>query len=911
MTEKMSEKEKFKLKKLIKELEAIRGRHTELVTVHIPAEYSFNDIVNMLRTEQSTAENIKSKAVRKNVTAAIDKIIRNLQLYKRPPANGLSVFCGNVSQSEGDADIQFWAIEPPDELNTKLYWCSQRFDVTPLMEMVEEREIYGILCMDRQEADVALVFGKKVKSLVHMESIVPGKTRAGGQCLIPNTLVQSIEGDIFEIEKSHNPQALLAADIANNSTKNTAVTDKWNTKKDQVYRIETKYPRLEVQCSRDHIFFINFNGSIIEKPAEDLKHGDCLIMPESIKVTGKEVHFNTLKYHNSFKISKEGIEILKNKRTEKKLHQKELAKTIGVTQTAISLIELGKRDVRANFLKRICDKLDIDFHQFIINHTKSTHNLILPVVLDKELAQITGYFLGDGNFENERVCFSEQRKAVAEYYNDLLSSYFNACSTMKFREDKNYWQIRVYGKPLVKFMKEEFPELRNSSKSSIPKKILESKNEIVASFLRGLFDAEGFAINKRGLGLGMNNKKIIQQLQMLLLRFSIISSINEYDNRANPYSDNPRFIINLTEKKSLELFKQYIGFSSTEKTKILESVIKNKTDKSEVRQIFVSGSKVREIIEKRGYKISMFPKVSDFLRGKRMMSKQAFFKSILKVVEKKDQKLYEELKKIHDYQLLPVQISKIEKIQVETKMIDISTQEGNFIANGLLVHNSSQRFSRVREGLMHDWYKQIAEAANRVFAEHKDVIGILISGTGPTKEDFLREELLHAEVRKKILGTVDTSYTGDYGLEETLQRGQDLIKESSITKEKNLLLSFLTELQKPSGLAVYGLEETVNAMNKGAISAILVSDSTKYRHFEFECGCNSSSLNTLPEMIPKVCKSCNQTIKITRDIEIADFLEELANNYGTKYTLVSADTREGQQFLALGGVGGFLRYRTM
>src|SRR3989344_5122215 len=113
-------------------------------------------------------------------------------------------------------------------LAIKLYWCSQRFDMGPLLDMVEEKEIYALICMDRQEADIALVIGKKIKSLIHMESMVPGKSRAGGQCLVQDTLVQSMDGDIFEIEKIHNPQVLLAGDVDSNSIKNTVVTDKWN-----------------------------------------------------------------------------------------------------------------------------------------------------------------------------------------------------------------------------------------------------------------------------------------------------------------------------------------------------------------------------------------------------------------------------------------------------------------------------------------------------------------------------------------------------------------------------------------------------------------------------------------------------------------------------------------------------------
>lgn len=71
-------KTKFALKKLVKMLGAIKGRHTELVTVYVPAGYSLHEILGQLRGEQSTAENIKSKQVRKNVTTALEKIMRHL-----------------------------------------------------------------------------------------------------------------------------------------------------------------------------------------------------------------------------------------------------------------------------------------------------------------------------------------------------------------------------------------------------------------------------------------------------------------------------------------------------------------------------------------------------------------------------------------------------------------------------------------------------------------------------------------------------------------------------------------------------------------------------------------------------------------------------------------------------------------
>lgn len=180
MTE-QAEKARLKLRKLLKQLGAIKGRHTELVSVYIPAGYSLHEMTNQLRQEQSTSENIKSKPVRKNVTTALEKIMRHLQLYKRNPDNGLAIFCGNVSQKEGTESIELFAIETPEPVKVKMYWCDQRFVLEPLEEMIAEKEIYGIMCLDRSEADIGLLVGKKLEPAIHMESIVPGKTRAGGQ----------------------------------------------------------------------------------------------------------------------------------------------------------------------------------------------------------------------------------------------------------------------------------------------------------------------------------------------------------------------------------------------------------------------------------------------------------------------------------------------------------------------------------------------------------------------------------------------------------------------------------------------------------------------------------------------------------------------------------------------------------
>ena len=165
----------------ILELEVHKGRHTELITVYIPADYDVNSVQRQLEAEKSTAKNIKSTTTRNNVGDALDKIVRYLKTLKRTPENGLVVFCGNVSKVEGQSDLQLWDIEPPQPLKIRMYRCDKEFVLEPLRIMLEISEVFGLLVMDRKEATIGLLEGKRIEVLQKMTSGIPSKVRAGGQ----------------------------------------------------------------------------------------------------------------------------------------------------------------------------------------------------------------------------------------------------------------------------------------------------------------------------------------------------------------------------------------------------------------------------------------------------------------------------------------------------------------------------------------------------------------------------------------------------------------------------------------------------------------------------------------------------------------------------------------------------------
>ena len=172
---------KEELAELIEQLKQYRGRATELITVYIPSGQNIYTVADQLEAEKSTAKNIKSTSTRKNVGNALDKITRQLKEYKKTPDNGLVIFCGNISKVEGQDDLRLWEIEPPMPLKTRMYRCDKEFITEPILEMLEVTEVFGLLVMDRKEATIGLLEGKRIEVLQKMTSGVPSKVRAGGQ----------------------------------------------------------------------------------------------------------------------------------------------------------------------------------------------------------------------------------------------------------------------------------------------------------------------------------------------------------------------------------------------------------------------------------------------------------------------------------------------------------------------------------------------------------------------------------------------------------------------------------------------------------------------------------------------------------------------------------------------------------
>ena len=77
--------------------------------------------------------------------------------------------------------METYIFEPPETVQTYIYHCDSQFFIEPLKQIIEYKEVYGAVVLDRKEATIATVRGKRIDIVKTLTSGVPGKHKAGGQ----------------------------------------------------------------------------------------------------------------------------------------------------------------------------------------------------------------------------------------------------------------------------------------------------------------------------------------------------------------------------------------------------------------------------------------------------------------------------------------------------------------------------------------------------------------------------------------------------------------------------------------------------------------------------------------------------------------------------------------------------------
>ena len=208
-----------------------------------------------------------------------------------------------------------------------------------------------------------------------------------------------------------------------------------------------------------------------------------------------------------------------------------------------------------------------------------------------------------------------------------------------------------------------------------------------------------------------------------------------------------------------------------------------------------------------------------------------------------------------------------------------------------------------------------------MFLDQFNVKGLIVAGPGPTKETFLREEYLDYRLQNNIIAVLDTSYSGDEGVRETINKAQDqgVLTDYRLIEEKKIVNKFMSEVHSGKGLGIYGIFDVIRNLHNGLVDSVIVTDDITFMKAEIKCKvCGNveekivdkpALITTKQEIISKPCPSCGGFDYEVIEKDIIDYLEELTAMSGSKLEVISSRTEEGAQLASLGRIGAMLRFR--
>lgn len=212
---------------------------------------------------------------------------------------------------------------------------------------------------------------------------------------------------------------------------------------------------------------------------------------------------------------------------------------------------------------------------------------------------------------------------------------------------------------------------------------------------------------------------------------------------------------------------------------------------------------------------------------------------------------------------------------------------------------SAVRFERLRREAYDNYIRKVCEVCTSVFITNDkiNVDGLIIGGSSNIKDLFYGSNLLDSRLKKNIIKLFDIGYSFENGLEETIHLSKDIILDTRLVNEKNILSSFFNNLLNDN-MVVFGLKDTIYALESGIIDKLIIWED--YNYYRLVLNDNIISYATEKEIVEK------EINYLEKDL-LVDWLIDNKLNFSLE--IITNNTSEGNQFIhGFSGIGGILRY---
>ena len=231
---------------------------------------------------------------------------------------------------------------------------------------------------------------------------------------------------------------------------------------------------------------------------------------------------------------------------------------------------------------------------------------------------------------------------------------------------------------------------------------------------------------------------------------------------------------------------------------------------------------------------------------------------------------------------------------------------------------SAKRFQKLREMELQYYFNRVAHITREYFIDIYPIKGLIISGPGPTKEDFIRNNYLEYRLQDMIISTIDASYSGSEGIREAFSKSSEILSNFRMVEEKKIIEKLFQHINSNTGLGSYGLKEVIEMLKNNIAEMVIITDDTELYRIEIKCKrCQSitediverqTMIRRRTDLQNNPCASCKSTDNESSQQDIVDYIALLASQTGTKVEVISGKTEHGVMLSSLGKIGAVLRY---
>ena len=231
---------------------------------------------------------------------------------------------------------------------------------------------------------------------------------------------------------------------------------------------------------------------------------------------------------------------------------------------------------------------------------------------------------------------------------------------------------------------------------------------------------------------------------------------------------------------------------------------------------------------------------------------------------------------------------------------------------------SAKRFQKLREMELTYYFNRLATITREYFIDIYPIKGLVISGPGPTKEEFINNNYLEYRLQNMIIATIDASYSGSEGIREAFVKSSDILSNFRMVEEKQIVEKLFNEINNNTGLGIYGLDDIINHLKNNIVDKIIITDNTELYRIESKCKkCEHIQekiverikvISTKTELQNSSCPSCKSTDINVFDQDIIDYIAILALKTGTTVEVISGVSEHGTMLASIGKIGAILRY---